>query len=120
MFIPLSLFDALHLALQLLIAVLLNSDLLGDLFAVGCVQLLDKLGHEVLVLERFLDSGQRGPCSLPLLGIFPILDVTATALLDLDFSPQSLQIEAAQRIRTQTTAVEELVASDVRVGLQQL
>lgn len=95
-------------------------DLLQNLGAVGCVQLLDELGHQVGVLERVLDARQHGPRSLPLLGVCAILDSTVAALLDLNFPSEAFQVEAAQRIGAQTAALEVLVARDIRVGLKQL
>ena len=85
-------------------------DLLQNLGAVGCVQLLDELGHQVGVLERVLDARQHGPRSLSLLGVCAILDSTVAALLDVNLPSEAFQVEAAQSIGAQAAALEVLVA----------
>jgi hypothetical protein len=120
--VPTPPFYALDFALELLKTLLFVPNLLQNLGAVGCVQLLDELGHQVGVLERVLDAGQHRPRSLSLLGVCAILDSTSTvaALLDLNLPSEALQVEGAQSIGAQAAALEVLVACDVRVGLQQL
>jgi hypothetical protein len=88
LFVPLSPLDTLNLALQLVIAFLFGPDLLEDLDSIGRVQLLDQLGHQVLVLQRFLDSGQRRRGGLPLPRIVAILCLAVAGLLDLKLPPK--------------------------------
>jgi hypothetical protein len=54
MVVPLSTLNALQLGLQLLVPLLLNPDVLGDFVAVRGIQLIDELGNEMLVLQRFV------------------------------------------------------------------
>jgi hypothetical protein len=118
--VPVSALDALDLTLQPVQMLLLGPDLVDHLGAPCPVQLLDQLGHQVIVLQRFLHGGQRGHCGLPLPRVLAMLCVAVAALFQLDLSPQALEIEAAQGIRTQPAGLEELVRRDVWVGLQQL
>ena len=99
--------------------------MLDKLVAVGCVQLPDELGHQVVVLERLLDRGQHRPRGLSLPGVLVVAMLGAAVaavagLLQVNLPPQTLQVEAAQGIGTQAAALEELLGCDVRVGLQQL
>ena len=110
MVVPIPPFDALDFALELLKTLFFIPDLLQNFGAVGCVQLLDELGHQVGVLERVLDAGQHRPRSLSLLGICAILDSAVAALLDLNFPAEAFQVVAAQSIRAQAAALEVLVA----------
>lgn len=118
--VPLAALDALQLALQLLIALFLGVDLGDDLAAVGCIQLLDELGHQMGVLERVLDTGQHGRSGLALPGVLAMRGGAVAGLLDLQLPPQTVQVEAAQGVGAQTGALEEAVARDVRVGVEQL
>jgi hypothetical protein len=120
MVVPFSTLDALQFGLQLLVLFLLGSDLFGDFVAVRGIQLVDELGDEMLVLQRLLHGRQRrsGLLPLPRIGGISIGFVAAVALLVLDLAPQTLEIEVAQGIRTQTAALKRLVASDVGVLLQ--
>lgn len=90
--------------------------------AVRGIQLVDELGDEVLVLEGFLDGGQRRRGLLPLARVRAIaVDfLTGIGMLVVDLAPQTLEVEVAQGIRTQTAALVELVADDVRVLLQEV
>jgi hypothetical protein len=74
------------------------------------------------VLHRFVDRGQvwAMPLSLRRVGGLPILALAVAALLQVKLPPQALQVEVAQRIRTQTAGLEELVRGHVRVLLQQV
>jgi len=99
---------------------LLSPDLVYDLSAPCPVQLLHQLGHEIVVLQRFLNRGQCGHCGLPFPGVLAILCIAVATLFQFDLSPQTLQVEATQSIRTQAAWLEELVRRDVWVGLQQL
>ena len=110
MVVPIPPFNALDLALELLKTLFFIPDLLQNLGAVGCVQLLDELGHQVGVLKRVLDAGQHRPRSLSLFGVCAILDSAVAALLDLNFPAEAFQVEAAQSIRAQAAALEVLVA----------
>ena len=74
----------------------------------------------MLVLQRFLDGGQRRPCGLPLPRVVAILGIAVAGLLHIKLPPQPFQIEAAQGIGAQTAALEGLVLSDLGAGLQQL
>jgi hypothetical protein len=122
--VPLPTLDALQLALQAFIALLLGADLLDGLVAVGDVQLLDELRDEVLVLQRLLHRRQRRAGLLALPGVrafavgFRVFAVAA--LLELDLAPQPFQIKGAQRIRTEAAALVVVVAGDVGVLLQQV
>jgi hypothetical protein len=119
--VPLPALDARQLALQLLVALLLGADLLGDLVAIRGVQLVDELRNEVRVLQRLLDRGQRGTGLLPLAWVAIAGGVVAViALLEVDLAPQPLEIEVAQGIRAETAALEVPVASDIGVLLQQV
>jgi hypothetical protein len=120
--VPLSTLDARQLALQLLISLLLGPDLLRDFVAVRSVQLVHELWDEVLVLQRFLDRGQRwtGLLPLPRVRAISMRLVAGVALLVLDFPPQPLKIKVAQGIRTETAALEVPVASNIGVLLQQV
>jgi hypothetical protein len=120
--VPFAALNALDVALQLLVAELVGADLLDNLGAVGGVELLDELGEQVLVLQRFLDGGQRGSGGLALAGVRAVGCVAVVGLLQLQFqlATQALKVEAAQGIRAQTAALEEGVARDIRVGLEQL
>jgi hypothetical protein len=120
--VPLSALDTLQFALQPLVPVLLGPNLLGDLMAIRGVQLVDELRDEVLVLQRFLDGGQRRTGLLPLARVrdIAIRLLAVVTLLVLDLPPQTLQVEVAQGIRAQAAALEVVVASDVGVLLQQV
>jgi hypothetical protein len=125
--VPLAALDALHFALQAVVAVLLGADLFDDLLAVRGVQLVDELRDEVLVLQRLLDRRQRRARLLALPGVRAVAVAVAAAailagvgLLELQLPPQALQVEVAQRIRAQAAALEELVAGDVGVLLEQV
>jgi hypothetical protein len=120
--VPLSSFDALELALQALIPVLLGPDLLGNFVAVRGIQLGDELGDQVLVLERFLDGGQARALPLPLgrVGAVGGVRVAIGGMLMLEFLLQPLEVEVAQGIGTETAGLEVLVGGDVRVLLQQV
>lgn len=89
LFVPLSALDALDLALQLVQVFLLSSDLADDLGAPCPVQLLEQLGHKVLVLQRFLYTGQRRSCGLPLPRVLAILGIAVAVLFQLDLPPQT-------------------------------
>jgi hypothetical protein len=74
------------------------------------------------VLHRLLDRGQGWamPLSLRRVRDVPILALAVAALLILELPPQTLQVEVAQCIGTETAGLEVLVRGDVRVLLQQV
>lgn len=121
MLVPLSTLDALQFALQLVVLVLLSADLLGDLVAIGSIELGDELWNEVLVLQRFLDGRQGGVGLLALAWIRDVsIRVIVIRLLVVDLLPQAFQVEVAQRIGTETAALVGAMRSNVRILLQQV
>jgi hypothetical protein len=74
------------------------------------------------VLQRLLDTRQAWamPLSLARVGDLPILALAVAALLVLNLPLQTLQVEVAQRIRTEAAGLEVLVGGNVRVFLQQV
>jgi hypothetical protein len=76
----------------------------------------------VLVLQRFLDRGQRrtGLLPLPRVRAISVRLLIGVALLVLNLPSQALQVEVAQRIRAQAPALEVFLAGDVGVLLQQV
>lgn len=123
MTIPLATLNALKLAPQTIISLLVLPDLLGDGGAVASVQLVDKFRNEMLVLDGFLNGRQARAGGLP---FARALDVSiggiaiGKSLLAPDLLLQDVQVEVAQGIGAQTTALEALVGGDVGVALQQL
>jgi hypothetical protein len=120
--VPLAPLNALQLALQTVVAVLLGADLLDNLVAVRGVQLVDELRDEVRVLQRLLHRGQRRARLLALAGVCGVAaDMLArVGLLEVQLPAQALEVEVAQGVRAQAAALEELVAGDVRVLLEQV
>jgi hypothetical protein len=74
------------------------------------------------VVQRFLDSRQAWamPLSLRRACNVPILSFAIGSLLILNLPPQTLQVEVAQCIGTQTAGLEVLVGCDVGILLQQV
>lgn len=114
--------DALQLALQALIALLVGPDLLGELVAVRSVQLGDELRDEVLVLQRLLDGRQAWAMPLSLCRVcdLAMLRVGVGTLLELELALQALKVEVAQGIGAEAAGLEVLVRGDVRVLLEEV
>lgn len=120
--VPLAAVDALELALQALVAVLLGPDLLGNLVAVRGIQLGDELGDQVLVLQRLLDGGQAGALALPLGGVGAVGGeaIGVGGLVAVELPAQALEVKVAQGIGAQAAGLEVLVRGDVGVVVEQV
>ena len=109
-------------ALQGVEAGLVGTDVGCDVAAVGCVELVDELGDEVVVGGRAWLAwvGGRG-CGVVVVVVVVVVDgLVIVVVMVVELGAQAVVVEGAQGVGGQTGAVVVAVGGNVGVGLQQV